>query len=56
MMRDMRSHSTMKIPSLLATTLAFSFSALAAEFTVTQTPTGGAVVKVDGQEEDVTKR
>lgn len=49
MMRDMRSHSTMKIPSLLATTLAFSFSALAAEFTVTQTPTGGAVVKVDGQ-------
>ena len=48
-MRGMRSHPTMQIASLLATTLVFSFQALAAEFTVTETPTGGAVVKVDGQ-------
>lgn len=47
--RGMRCAPTMKLVSQLALTLLFSFQALAAEFTVTQTPTGGAVVKVDGQ-------
>ncbi len=39
----------MKLTSLLAATLTLALPAVAAEFTVEKTATGGAVVKVDGQ-------
>ncbi len=41
--------TTMKLTALLASTLFLTSLAAAAEFTVEKTPSGGAIVKVDGQ-------